>query len=147
MTGRAGELAEFEPWGRAAVAPAARPGNPIRTTGREPKLTVSKSPAHIIRRALDEAAAVRRDYADATDRALIAEYESVAFALDRRTLAVITARQASGVGPDGTLTLAAADLMTVLGALADGTDYRAARGDSAAVAAYRAVARALGDDR
>jgi hypothetical protein len=110
-------------------------------------MTVPRSPQHTIRRALEEATAYRRNYADETDRAAIREYESVTFALDRGELAVLPSRQASGVSPGGAVTLAAADLMTVLGALADGTDWRAARGDSAAVAAYRAVARALGDDR
>jgi len=54
---------------------------------------------------------------------------------------------ASGpVAPGGAL-ISGRDLMTVLGALSDATDFRAARGDSGAVAAYRSLARALGDDR
>lgn len=54
----------------------------------------------------------------------------------------------TGVSPDGSATIAAADLGTVLGALADAaTCHLAHGGDRAAVPAYRRISLALGDDR
>jgi hypothetical protein len=54
----------------------------------------------------------------------------------------------SGVAPDGSARLSPGDLLTVLGALEDGAEWAGAvacRGEDAA--AYRALARSLGDDR
>jgi hypothetical protein len=54
----------------------------------------------------------------------------------------------TGVAPDGSATIAAADLGLVLGALADAaTCHLAHGGDRTVVPAYRRISLALGDDR
>jgi hypothetical protein len=53
----------------------------------------------------------------------------------------------TGTGPDGRGWLTPADVTVVLAALADAAAYRAEKGWHDQIPAYRAVARALGDDR
>jgi hypothetical protein len=57
---------------------------------------------------------------------------------------------ATGVLPDGSAQLSAADLVTVLNALSDAQEYRSQTGDTFSVdhtIAYGALAYRLGDDR
>ena len=96
-----------------------------------------------VRRALADAAEYRRNHPGLDDLALVAEYGDVAAGLAAGALTV-AAPGGSVARLGGGAELAAPDVATVLGALADAVDYRAARGDAAAAAAYRDLARALG---
>jgi hypothetical protein len=53
----------------------------------------------------------------------------------------------SAVLPGNTAVITSRDLMTILGALADAAQYRAERQDYMLTTRYRALLRALGDDR
>ena len=53
----------------------------------------------------------------------------------------------SAVLPDNSALISSRDMMTVLGALSDGAGHRDAHGDYATATRYRALSRALGDDR
>lgn len=101
----------------------------------------------LIRQALTDAGEYRRANADDTDMQLAANYAGILRGFVVGSLAIVPSQAASAVLRDGSATLAARDILTVIGALFDAVDYRAARGDTSAVAAYRSVSRALGDDR
>jgi hypothetical protein len=108
---------------------------------------ILSNPLIIIRRALEDARGYRFNFPDDGDRALIREYESVMFAIDRDEIAVIPVSVKTSVSPDGTLILSMADFWTVISALSDGADYRANAGDPGMMSRYRNLARILGDDR
>lgn len=56
-------------------------------------------------------------------------------------------RITSAVLPDNSALISSRDMLTVLGALSDAAGHRAEHGDYVSVTRYRALARALGDDR
>ena len=80
------------------------------------------------------------------------DWEEYALRLNTALLGLIGAIDdsqyaASGTLPDTSTVISARDLMTVLGALSDGSAYRMARGNLVTSMRYRSLARALGDDR
>jgi hypothetical protein len=101
----------------------------------------------VIRQALTDAREYRRANADTSDMQLVTNYAGILRGFVVGNLAIVPSLAASAVLPDGSAELAARDILTVIGALFDAADYRAARGDAPAVAAYRSLSRALGDDR
>lgn len=61
-----------------------------------------------------------------------------------RALDALTTAATGATGPAGVVVIAPGDLAALLTALSDATGYRMARGDDAAVRAYRRLAAALG---
>lgn len=64
-----------------------------------------------------------------------------------QVLDAMAAGDATRVTPDGSATLSAVDVQTVLGALADAAWWQAQHGTPERAARYRSLARSLGDDR
>ena len=64
-----------------------------------------------------------------------------------QVLDVMATGAATRVTPDGSASLSAVDVQTVLGALADAAWWQAQHGTPERAARYRSLARSLGDDR
>ena len=64
-----------------------------------------------------------------------------------QVLDVIGTEARTGARPDGSASLSAVDVQTVLGALADAAWWQAQHGTPERAARYRSLSRSLGDDR
>jgi heme A synthase len=108
-------------------------------------------PAAQLAARLTMARVIAADYAQlpASDEAARHDWREWAARLHAALAGLLVAIDAvtSATGIAGTALLAPADVGTVLGALTDAADWRAARGDRDTLARYRGLSYRLGDDR
>lgn len=132
-----------------------------------PALPLAVTDAGAIARALDDAARFRRGDSSPADGDGLDDYRAAADRLRAGRIVVLSSQGASHLAPDGTVTLALADTVTLLGALRDGAEWRRWRAgawcaecatapdhvcqgcinDLDLADSYSVLSRALGDDR